>query len=163
MTVPPIGFGYKASTLGLNSGDTVAQWNSATQIYQSHIVGVPVNDFVIAPSTGYWINVPSGTRSLTLYGEIPDEMQYRNITVPAGGGWAIIGFNSLNETWHAKDIATMWSVAGGIKTVSSWDPVARAYTSWLSIIPSVNNFALVPGQAYWILCRASGMLAYEPQ
>ncbi|MFH1580282.1 MAG: PKD domain-containing protein, partial [Thermoplasmatota archaeon] len=69
--VPLLGAGYKASTLGLNPGDTVSEWNPATKTYKSHIVGVPVNDFTIAPSTGYWINVPSGTRTLDLYGSIP--------------------------------------------------------------------------------------------
>ena len=164
VALPLAGYGYKASTLGLNNGDSVAQWNPLTRVYQTHIVGVPVNDFNILPSVGYWINVPTGTRTLTLYGVVPfDSPQSRVITIPAGNNWAIIGFASLKTTWHAKDIATtMWSVPGGLKTVSAWDPVARAYTSWLSIIPNSNNFLLVPGQAYWILVSTSGTLAYAP-
>ncbi|MBU1914039.1 MAG: hypothetical protein KJ563_02450, partial [Candidatus Thermoplasmatota archaeon] len=134
----------------------------ATGMYQSHIVGVPVNDFTIAPSTGYWINVPSGTRTLTLYGSVPTAVQSKTITVPAGGGWAIIGFESLNMTRHARDIPAMYSVAGSITTVASYNPVTKAYTSWLSVIPAVNNFLLVPGQAYWILVGASGTLTYNP-
>jgi PKD repeat protein len=162
VSAPRIGYGYKASTLGLLAGDTVAQWNSATRVYQSHIVGIPVNDFVIAPSTGYWINVPSGTRTLSIYGTVPTTTQSKTITVPAGGGWAIIGFAGLNMTRHARDIPAMYSIPGNITTVASYNPVTKAYTSWLSIIPSVNNFLLVPGQAYWILVGASGTLTYIP-
>jgi hypothetical protein len=52
---------------------------------------------------------------------------------------------------------------GIITTVAKYNPPNKSYTSWLSVIPGVNNFALAPGQAYWILCSASGVLAYEPQ
>ncbi len=162
VSLPLAGYGYKASTLGLTAGDTVANWNPLTKVYQSHIVGVPVNDFNILPSTGYWINVPSGTRTLALYGVVPFEVQSRTITLPSGGGWAIVGFASLNTTWRASTVAAMWNVTGGITTVASYNPVTKAYTSWLKVIPNVNNFYIVPGQAYWILASSSGTLTYTP-
>jgi hypothetical protein len=161
VTVPPTGFGYKASTLGLSPGDTVARWNSATKTYTSHIVGVPVNDFNILPGIGYWINVPTGTRTLYLQGTIPTAQQNVTITLPAGGGWAIIGFNSLKTTMKAADVRTMYT-GGSVTTVAKYNPVTKSYTSWLSTIPTINNFALVPGQAYWILATASGTLSYMP-
>jgi hypothetical protein len=162
VSLPLVGYGYKASTLGLTNGDTVAKWNPATRVYQSHIVGVPVNDFTIDASTGYWINAPSGTRTLTLYGNVPNATQSKTITVPAGGGWAIIGFASLKTTWHARDVPAMYSIANNITTVARYNPATKSYTSWLSTIPTVNNFLLVPGQAYWILVGASGTLTYAP-
>ncbi len=162
VSLPLVGYGYKASTLGLLAGDTVTQWNPATKVYQNYIAGIPVNDFTIAPSTGYWINVPSGTRTLTLYGNVPTTTQAKTITVPADGGWAILGFASLKTTMHARDVPAMYSVAGGITSIASWNPVTMSYTSWISVIPSTNNFLLVPGQAYWILCGASGTLTYSP-
>jgi hypothetical protein len=161
MSVPLSVSGCKASTLGLMPGDTVAQWNSATKSYQNHVVGIPVNDFNIMPSVGYWVNVPSGTRTLAIYGSVPSSTQSRTITVPSGGGWAMTGFVGLNSTRHASDIQTMYR-GGNVTTVSTWNPVTKAYTSWLSVIPSVNNFVLVPGQAYWILCSASGTITYIP-
>jgi hypothetical protein len=161
VSAPLVGYGYKASTLGLMPGDTVTQWNPATKVYQNYIVGLPVNDFNINPSTGYWINVPSGTRTLALYGTNPNATQSKTVTVPATGGWAIIGFVGLNTTRHASDIPAMYS-GGSVMTVSAWNPVTKAYMSWLSIIPTVNNFLLVPGQAYWVLFSASGTLTYTP-
>jgi hypothetical protein len=165
VSIPLVSYGYMASTLGLITGDIVAQWNPLTKIYKSYIVGVPVNDFTIDPSTGYWVNVPSGTRTLTLYGVIPNPIfnQTRTISLPTGGGWTIIGFNSLKTTMHARDINTMmWSVPGGITTVAKYNPATMSYTSWLSVIPTVNNFLLEPGQAYWILATSSGTLSYAP-
>ena len=161
VTVPPIASGYKASTLGLAAYEVVASYDPLTQTYKTYIVGLPVNDFDITPSTGYWINALSA-KTLTLPGTIPTATQTRTIIVPNGGGWAIIGFNSLKTSWHARDITSMYSVPGAITMVASWNPVTKAYTTWLSVIPTVNNFVLVPGQAYWILCSMTGTLSYAP-
>jgi hypothetical protein len=163
VTVPRVGFGYKASTLGLTNGDTVSTWNPTTKTYKSYIVGVPVNDFNILPGTGYWINVPSGTRTLTLQGSIPTTTQYITVVVPSGGGWAMVGFNSLRTNMKAADVAAMYNIVDSLTTVAKWNPATKTYTSWLSVIPAINNYALVPGQAYWILVGDSGTLAYEPQ
>jgi hypothetical protein len=56
----------------------------------------------------------------------------------------------------------MYSIANNITTVARYNPATMSYTSWLSTIPTVNNFLLVPGQAYWILVGASGTLTYAP-
>ena len=165
VSVPRIGFGYKASTLGLMAGDTVSRWNTLTKTYTSHIVGFPGNDFNILAGVGYWINVPSGTRTLILQGTIPQTTQYTTILVPTGppaGGWAMIGFSSLKTTWHAADVPAMYNIADSITTVARWNPATKSYTSWVSLFPTSNNFLLVPGQAYWILCGSSGVLAYDP-
>jgi len=162
VTVPRVGFGYMASTLGLNNGDTVSSWNSTTKTYKNYIVGVPVNNFPILPGVGYWISVPSGTRTLTLQGSIPTTTQYITVLVPEVGGWAMIGFNSLRTNMHAADIPAMFNIVDSITTVAKHNPATKAYTSWLSIIPAINNFALVPGQAYWILASRSGTLTYDP-
>jgi parallel beta-helix repeat protein len=162
VTIPLVDHGYKASTLGLDPGDIISMWDSTTQTYRNCIVGVPTNDFAIAPSTGYWINVPSGTRTLLLVGSLPTTTQQRYVDVPIGGGWTVTGFVGFNTTRHAADMSAMYSTPGGITIVASWNPATKAYTTWLSIIPSVNNFLLVPGQAYWILCGTSGVLTYCP-
>jgi len=163
VSLPLVGYGYKASTLGLNVGDTVSKWDPPYHIYTSYVVGLPVNDFTIDPSVGYWINVPSGTRTLTLYGVYPTPWvnQTKTITLPGGGGWALIGLASNKTTMKAADVAKMYT-GGAITTVSKWNPATKSYTSWLSVIPTVNNYALVPGQGYWILASNSGTLSYAP-
>ncbi|RDE13890.1 MAG: hypothetical protein C4K47_05325 [Candidatus Thorarchaeota archaeon] len=164
VAVPVVASGHRASTLGLDTGDVVCGWNSATGAYRMYIVGISpsVMDFSIVPSTGYWIYVQSGTETLTLEGVLPSTPQTRTVAVPAGGGWALIGFNSLDTAKHASDIPAMYSVAGGVKMVVSWDSATKAYRSWISTIPTMNNFLLVPGQGYWIYCSASGVLTYNP-
>jgi hypothetical protein len=63
---------------------------------------------------------------------------------------------------HAADIPAMFNIVDSITTVAKYNPATKAYTSWLSVIPAINNFALVPGQAYWILASRSGTLTYDP-
>jgi len=162
VSLPLVGYGYKASTLGLNSGDIVSEWNSTTKSYRSHIVGIPVNDFAISPGTGYEIYVPSGTRTLALYGIVPTASQSKTITAPAGGGWAAVGFVGFVTTRHASDIPAMYSVPGSITMVSTWNPITKTYTNWLAVIPSLNDFVLTPGLAYWAYASTSGTLAYDP-
>jgi hypothetical protein len=165
VSVPLVGTGYMASTLpGLLMDDIVSGWNSATKVYDKNFIigrSPPRNDFAIVDSTGYWVYV-GGPTTLHLYGSVPTTTQSRTITVPTGGGWAIIGFVGLNVTRHARDIPAMYSIPGNITTVASYNPITKSYTSWISVIPTVNNFLLVPGQAYWILVGASGTLAYTP-
>lgn len=161
VSLPIVCSGYKASTIGLNLGDTVSEWNSTAKSYRNYIVGIPVNDFAINPGTGYEINVPSGTRTLVFYGITPTASQSKTITVPADGGWATVGFLGQNATRHASDIPAMYSVPGNITMVSTWNPVKRVFTNWLSIIPSSHDFVLTPGLAYWIHVSASGTLTYE--
>ena len=165
VSLPVVGCGYKASTLGLNPGDIVAVWNPLTRSYRSHIVGVPVNDFDILPHVGYWINVPTGTRALTIFGVVPNTVQTITVKFPAGGGWMLIGFLGF-KVRHASDIPGMWNGTGNISTVistvSKYNPLTESYTSWLPAIPIINNFLLVPGHAYWILATGSGTLSYTP-
>jgi parallel beta-helix repeat protein len=161
VTVPPIGYGYKASTLGLNQSDAVSGFNPATGLYQTYIVGgPPPKDFVIAQSTGYWIYATLN-ETLCLYGIIPTTAQSRSITLPASGGWFIVGFNTLNTTMKASNIAAMYS-GGAVKTIASYDAVNRTYKSYIVGGPPTKDFALVPGHAYWVYATASGTLTYDP-
>jgi hypothetical protein len=161
VSVPLSDYGYKASTLGLNPGDTVSRWDSTTKTYKSYIVGVPVNDFSIAPGAGFWINVPTGTRSLSLYGYVPNTTQTIDITVPTGGGWSLIGFLGFTIR-HASDLPGMWNGTGPIAVVATYNPLTKSYTTWLSVIPSVNDFLIEPGHGYWIMTSGSGTLTYVP-
>ena len=159
VSMPLAGYSVKASALGLNPGDLVSYWDPATKTYRSHVVGIPINDFEMLPHRGYWINVPSGTRALTIYGVVPNTVQTINITVPVGGGWALIGFLGF-KVRHASDIPGLCSAA--ITMISKWNPTTKSYISWLSVIPTVNNFLLVPGQAYWVFVPASCVITYLP-
>jgi hypothetical protein len=162
VTIPPFKTpAYMASTLGLLPGDSISSYDPATKIYKTYIVGgPPPTDFAIAPSTGYWIHTVSA-ETLHLGGSCPTTTQTRTITVPAAGGWAIIGFNSLKTTWNASNVSGMFS-GGSITTIASYNPVTKTYTSYITGGPPPTDYPLVPGKAYWIYCTASGTLSYEP-
>jgi len=63
----------------------VVQWDSATKTYKTYVVGLPLNDFNIVASAGYWIYAASA-KTLTLQGSVPTVQQTKAITVPTGGG-----------------------------------------------------------------------------
>jgi len=157
-----VGYGYNASTLGLMVGDTVCNWNSTTATYdQSFTVGrTPARfDFALNPNTGYWI-FTNAAETIHFNGTIPTAKQHRTVTVPAGGGWAALGFDSINSTRRASDIPNMFS-EGAITTVASYDPLTGTYISYSKGVPR-TDFALVVGQAYWCWCSTNGIFSYDP-
>jgi len=163
ISIPTVGHDYKASTLGLNFGDVVVGWNSTTQTYNDgYIVGLspPEYDFSIRASTGYWVGTDNDVR-IKLRGNIPIAKQYRQIAVPTGGGWDIIGFESLNVTRYASDVPAMLNIPGGVSVVAAYDLASVSPNSYMPEFPE-SDFELVPGQAYWCYILASGTLSYAP-
>ena len=157
-----VGSGYRASTLGLMVGDIVTGWNSSTATYdQTFVVGRSPerNDFAISPSTGYWIYA-GGAETIHLNGTIQTTKQQKAVTVPPGGGWAAIGFKSLNSTRRASDIPKMYS-GGSIGIVTTYDPVTGKSVAYINGVPR-TDFTLIVGQAYWCWCSANGTLSYNP-
>jgi hypothetical protein len=162
MTVPLVGSGYKASTLGLLTDDVVSGYNSSTMVYDKNYIvnrSPARNDFTLIESTGYWIYVSVPETLHLSAGTIPTTPQTLTVTVPAGGGWAIIGFLGLNATRHASDIKGMYS-GGIVTTVAGYITATGAYQVYIGT--PRTDFLLVPGQGYWIYVTASGVLTYTP-
>jgi hypothetical protein len=159
---------YKASTLpGLVVGDLIVEWKPSTQAYNhTYIKGISgaAQNFALNASTGYWVWV-AASKTMWIYGDLPTTTQTRHITVPAAGGWVTVGFESLNTTRKAVTLASWFTpdeAGKKISVIASFDPVAKTYKSWLSAVPTLNNFLLVPGQAYWCYLTGSGTLSYAP-
>jgi hypothetical protein len=162
VTVPLVGFGYKASTLGLVKNDVVASYNPTTRTYDKNfIVGVsPIPlDFAIAANTGYWIYAGLN-ETLYLKGALATGPQSKTITFSGAHGWAIIGFNSLNTTRKASNIPAMFS-GSTISTVATYNPATKTYKSYIVGVPP-TDFALSPGQAYWVYCNGNCTMTYNP-
>jgi hypothetical protein len=156
--VPLVAHGYKASTLGLKFGDAVYGWNSATKSYdKSFIVGIspPALDFAIVEGLGYWIYSGS-VQTLHLQGLAPSGSYSVPITVPSGGGWALICPLTLSTAKYASSIPPGYS-GGTISTVAMYDPVLKTYKVYYTGLP-FTDYLLVPGQGLWLYCSASGTL-----
>jgi hypothetical protein len=163
VSIPSDGFTYWASTLGLKTGDLVSSWNSTLQMFdKSYIVGIspPPSDFVLTPSTGYWISTVSHER-IKLNGSVPISTQSKHVAVPQGGGWIMIGLESLSFTKYASDIPKMHNVPGAITMVSRYNTDTGMYESYANGIP-MTDFALTPGEAYYCWSTTSGTLTYTP-
>jgi hypothetical protein len=155
---------YKASTLpGLAVGDLIVEWRPNTQAYNhTYIKGISpaAQNFALNASTGYWMWVAS-SKVLHLSGTTATGVQTRGITMPASGtGWVTIGFLGGNLTRHARDLPGYCLPTGKVTTVASFDPTLKTYKSWLSAVPTLNNFLLVPGQAYWCFLTSSVVMSY---
>jgi ABC-type transport system substrate-binding protein/PKD repeat protein len=154
VSVPYVGYGYKASTLGLMVGDVVSGYNPATKAYDKNfIVGVsplPL-DFAIAPGVGYWIHAATG-ETLHLRGMIPSTQQTISVNVPTSGGWFILALNSLKTTFKASNVPGM-CVGGSISTVAAFNSTTGVYKTYITGVPP-TDYALMPGQAYWCYVAA---------
>lgn len=162
VSIPLVDHAYWANTLGLLTGDVVSGWNSSSATYDKNFIvnmSPPRNDFAIEESTGYWVY--TGVEEiLHLSGSIPTATQTRDITVPSGGGWVIVGFAGLNTTRHASDVPGMYS-GGVVSTVAGYNTTTGTYDVYITSIPR-TDFLLVLGQAYWCYCSASGTMTYDP-
>ncbi len=159
--IPLVGYGYKASTLGLSTGDIISTWDMATQTYKtSYIVGIspPVSDFTIQPSLGYWVYA-TAAKTLHLFGTIPASASV-TITLPSGGGWALLSYVGVNSVLHAGDIPAKYS-GPAPSTVVKWTPTTHTYTTYVVGLP-MNNFLLDPGMGFWVYFTAGGILTYIP-
>ena len=162
ISVPVVGFGYKSSTLGLATGDMVVAWNSSQQRYDpAYIKGISplIDDFPIAPNTGYWIWV-AAAKTLHLYGTVPTTTQTKAFTVPSSGGWMLAGFVGLNTSRHASNIFAIYSgpLAENITLVAKYGG-----STWICAVMGLPyDYMLVPGLGYFCWAEASGTLSYMP-
>jgi parallel beta-helix repeat protein len=167
VSVPLADISYKASTLGLATGDAVCMWDSATQSYSHfYVVGIspPPQNFDIEPGIGYFIRVATET-NLTLAGNHPDKYLSYSIplNVPSGGGWVCIGLTSLDSSRHASDVASY--VSGTVaKFICKFDATTGKYVSYVvGISPPPYDFHVLPGDAMWLwISSPGGTLTYSP-
>ena len=160
VTVPLLNHGYKASTLGLMTGDVVAGYNSSTEAYDKYfIVGVssPTEDFDIEPSCGYWVFTTTA-QTLSLIGESPTSVLSRYIEIPDGGGWALVGLPALDDSLRASDVVAMYS--GTAIAISAYNPVTQTYRTHYAGTPV--DFWVAPGDGLWLYAARSGWLTYDP-
>jgi PKD repeat protein len=153
---------YKASTLGLSTGDEVFGWSSATQTYpQMYIVGVTPSlfDFVLQPSQGYWIFV-SSPKTISFVGNVPTAQQSLAFTIPAIGGSILVGLSSMSTTNTAATLASMITGAT-TTTISAWNAATQSFAFYIVGFP-MTPFAIVPGQGYFAFVTASVTLTYTP-
>ena len=159
ISVPVVGNHYRASTMGLGSVGCIVRFDSASRTYRKYQLGIPFTDFAILPGEGYWIYAASA-KTLHLYGTVPTETQIVTITVPVGGGWALIGFATLKTTLKGSDVPGMYDPIGSVILVVAYRDPGYIVLVFPSPIP--KDFPLVPGEGYWMYVSSSGTITYDP-
>jgi hypothetical protein len=163
VSVPFVGSTYKASTIGLNSGDIVTGWNSSTQSYdQFYVKDEPLTlDFQLNDSMGYWVYA-FAAKDLVLYGNAANSTVSKVIDVPSGGGWAIMGLCSFQTTWSASNLTWMYT-GGTVWVVAGWDAATQTSYGYMPAYdPPEFNFAMSAGHSYWIWVDGTGTVTYSP-
>lgn len=164
VSVPLVGYGYKASTIGLASGDQISLWNSTWQSFnKTYTVGSSpsTDDFAINASTGYWIYSLYASETLHVYGSVPTTTQVVTCTVPFGGGWVAVGIESMKLTMHGSDVLWMYSGVGAVSQVARYNAASGTFSSYVTAI-QITDYLMAPGQACWCWVTASGTLTYTP-
>ncbi len=162
VSIPLVNHGYMASTLPLDTYEMVSRWDPATQTYdKNYIVGLSGSsaDFDIEPNWGYWIGANTA-RSITLSGELATTTQERVLTVPAEGGWAMVGLATMQTGLWASDLVDMCT-ADTVSMVTRWNADTQTYQSYI-VMFGIGDFELNPGDGLWLALEETGVLAYEP-
>ena len=163
-SLPLLATNYTSANLGLPFGSVVVSgWNSSTQSYDvGFIVGLspPSTAFPLIEGKGYWIYSATAC-TLVIFGEILMTAHYYEWTVPAGGGWVLVGFPKTLSIWHASDIPGWCDPPDSVVMVSRYNAPYGVYQSYIIQFP-VTDFTLTPGEGYWVFLTQSVTCAYGP-
>jgi len=162
ISLPLIGTGATASTLGLSYGDfVIGRFNTSTQVHDEfYAVGLspPFKDFPLRPSLGYYIHVRVA-EVLNITGWVPTTRQSIDIVVPPSGGWALLGFASLKPR-HASEVPGMF-IGGKASIVIGFSEASQLYHPYLPALP-FTDFVIYPGHGFWVHLTTSATWAYDP-
>ena len=125
---------------------TVARWDTATQSYETHVVGSGGEGFGLIVGEAYFVTVDTeGPFELT--GLPAANLQFSLTTT------LTTDFNAISLPYDVTGITTaeqLGQAIDGCQVVSRWDAVTQSYQSHVVGFPAVNNFDVHPGEAYFV-------------
>ena len=141
MITIPVQNNWNASDLAFNISNcnSVSQWDSVNQTYDSYVVGFPESDFVLVDGCGYFVDIGSDG---ALHVSGSDILM---VNVSLFEGWNLIGwFDSENTT--ASSLAENISGCG---LVSRWDIVNQSFDSYVVGFPE-SDFTVTCGMGLFV-------------
>jgi hypothetical protein len=132
---------WTAETLGENiSGcTTVCRFNDDTQVYTTHVVGIPYNDFPIMDGMGYFVYIVQESQ-FNVTGLSIDSVNVSLYTY-----WNLIG-------WYkeaATNASSMGTALYDCTTICMYDAVTGSYITHVVGIP-YNDFSITSGMGLFI-------------
>jgi hypothetical protein len=129
----------------------INRWQSGG--WQTHLAGLPFNDFAILAGRALFIKSASAS-TLTICGTPPAAVSVVILTA----GWNLVIIPAGATGHSAESLAKALDPLGGIVSeIAGWS--AGSWNSHPRGLP-FNNFAVQPGQAYFV--RASQALTWTP-
>jgi len=130
---------YTAETFGkLIGADVVTNWANISQTYNNHIIGLPLNNFNLTNSLGFFAHIAtSSTVNLT-------GTAFSSVVPTVVTGWNLLGWNNPVTT-NANSLGL--SVAGDV--VSRFDSTLQQWVNHIVGLP-LNNFNVIQGDGVFV-------------
>ena len=164
--LPILNDSWTAGGIGLKAGSIVVGWDEPIQKYtEVYVVGVTPDsrDFRLMIGNSYMV-FTSEAQTLTLLGCSPEVFDKYSMPlgVPAKGGWACLGFNSLGPGPNASSIDGL-VFGADVLMVCKWNPVSCRYQVYVpGVTPPSLDFVIGPGEGCWLRISGPGELRYSP-
>ncbi len=116
----------------------VTQWQTASQTYVSHVMGVTLNDFQITPGLGFFMHV-SQAKNIILSGTSA------SVSPQLSEGWNLLGWTTGSNT-TAEAAGTS---LGNVDVISTFNNTTQQWESHIVGLP-LNNFTINQGDSIFV-------------
>jgi hypothetical protein len=146
-TLTGLPINYTAETFGKLAGaDIVAEWNASTQQYNSHVVGLPINDFSLTNGLGFFVHVTTGV-TLNFTGT-----PFPQVAPVLSTGWNLLGWNSslsTNADAFGLSLVNSGTQVSTVDVVDKFDGLTQQWNSHIINLP-LNNFTINQGDGIFV-------------
>ncbi|MBI5116472.1 putative metal-binding motif-containing protein, partial [Candidatus Poribacteria bacterium] len=132
------------------SVDRVIRYNTSTGMYETHICGLPFNNFDVYSGKGYFIRSSASGQWAQQGCDIPSPLEI----------CLLVGYNSISlprwvEDMNAEDLCAFINSTGGdVDRVIRYNTATGMYETHICGLP-FNNFMINPGVAYFVRSRSA--------
>ena len=125
--------------------DRIIRYNTSTGMYETHLCGLPMNNFGILIGEGYFIHSTAAGRWLQVGCDVASPLEI----------CLVVGYNAIAlplwiEVMTAEALCFEINTAGGsVDRVILYNTGTGMYETHICGLP-INNFAINPGETYFI-------------
>ena len=130
----------------------IARWHASG--WDAHICGLPFNNFTLVLGDGYFVRMQQSA-ALSMTGLPP----LAGLEIQLSSGWNLVGLPPGVNLTAASAGESIHLQGGQCSEIARW--YAGGWDSHLLGLP-FNNYALEPGQGYFIRCQQASVWNVQP-